>query len=289
VVGSCGLIPFFSSVIGSVIASTTKRRIELHTKEKPNLLHASSVSDQGSNVKLSGRLLTGEDNQEDCFNHNLHMCIKEVLGAQPGVIGSAVQASKDFVTMMSVVTMIRGCGTLRLSLEESQKESDDFSHNLTVVSENVTRWDGKYKALKRFIQIGKSIQLVYKMEKRQFDQNFKDLGQNYVKDPLTENYFMRLQQYEKIHIVTKYSQDKKLPTGSSVPYWTSLLISHTTRYSTDSQNEIDFKISLKNAYERRILKYTTAVTNFLKGALFDTRYSGNLVEYAISQDVIGKN
>jgi len=72
------LVAFSSRAFGSVISAVSKRRIEINTTGKRTILHAGNVSDSGSNVHLAGLLLTTENDQEDCFNHKLHLCIADV-------------------------------------------------------------------------------------------------------------------------------------------------------------------------------------------------------------------
>jgi len=130
----------------------------------------------------------------------------------------------------------------------------------------------------------------YTHEKSFFDQAFKDLGASCPKDPLTEPYFERLQHYATVlaivNAISESAQEKRVATGSCVIRWTTELLNLTQASDNDSTTQRAFKEALHTAFENRIAKYITTVTNMLKASLFDTRESGKLESYGVKPNLI---
>jgi len=75
-------------------------------------------------------------------------------------------------------------------------------------------------------------------------------------------------------------------TGSCVIRWTTELLNLTQASDNDSTTQRAFKEALHTAFENRIAKYITTVTNMLKASLFDTRESGKLESYGVKPNLI---
>jgi len=114
-----------SKSLASVLACVAEQRINKHTRNKPNIIIAGSVTDSGANMRKAGKLLVGEEGQELCFNHRIHLIIIDELG-DGHEVGRSVQASKDFLFIAHVVQMIRAHGDLIGELKEIERALFEF-------------------------------------------------------------------------------------------------------------------------------------------------------------------
>ncbi len=117
-------------------------------------------------------MLTGEENQENCLNHHLHAIIERALG-KPGTVGLAIEASKDFNLISSVVAYIRSRSTLIRKLTVIELA---FHEDVAVIAENATRWEGIFRALERFVRLREPICQLSREQKQEFMALYQDLA-----------------------------------------------------------------------------------------------------------------
>lgn len=137
------LVPMVCSAYGEFVATAIESRFHQHGFD--NLVHAASFSDSGSNCVAAKSLLTPLDG-EPCFNHNLKHAIDDVcigsLSAAPTHRASAL----DFTSMHLIIAFIRSSPNLRSAFVAVQKKLS--MPELELIMENLTRWEGRFKALK---------------------------------------------------------------------------------------------------------------------------------------------
>ena len=117
----------------------------------------------------------------------------------------------------------------------------------------------------------------------------KNLGESCPADLLQSSFFVRLEELRRFlccfHRISKSSQERGVPTGSSVIKWTSKLFALCEPSDADSSHVAELKEGFTTCLSR--LPYLTAVSNYLKAACLDTRYAGKLVsEYNVPQTAV---
>lgn len=316
------LIPIYSASYSTTLLVVTKRRIDYHTRNKKGIIHAGNMTDKGSNMKkLSTLMFVVEssedkdennkddddddeliDNSEDknestendgtlCFNHDLKNCFDQVLGKIKGHIGTAKAASKDFIAMEAFVALVQSHEDLKSLIESLQIEHyGNVRDSLNFIRGNLTRWEGRHKAVDRFITLKVFAQKLFEKENAFFRSSFKDLGSSRPKDVMSDAYFERLRQYSSIlaavNAISESAQEKRVPTGSRVVGWTSKLLKLTDFTQNDAPTLKDFKVALHTSFQNRIGKYISTVTNMLKAALFDTREANKLESYGVTTNLV---
>jgi len=278
------LIPFYSGASSPVIVSVICTAIERHTQGNPSIIHAGNVSDQGANVKLAGIKLTNEGDQLDCFNHHLKLIIDDVFGHNVNECGSCVMASKDLIGLNTLVHFIRSHSHIRRTFDDEQ------ASGLALISDNITRWEGKYSSLERALLLMRVIRKVCKKFKPEIIKLAKDLGSSCPQRFLSKDYTKRLGELkeflEPIHRISQKAQSLKKPTASSVIKWTWGLEQHCKIFDTDSPLLTTLKQAFADSLQVRMGIYRTKVTTYLKCSLMDTRYCGKLSQYGISKKLL---
>lgn len=137
--------PFLVCSYGEFIATAIQARMSNHCFD--NLFHAASFSDSGSNCVVAKGLLTPND-AEPCFNHNLKNVVDDVLGAE-NVEPLDSAAAADFQAVALIIAFIRGSMVVRQSFASAIDEVGESQ--LEMISWNITRWEGRVLALRRFL------------------------------------------------------------------------------------------------------------------------------------------
>lgn len=278
------LIRFFSRTFATTIAATVEGCVRTHTARCPNVIHAGNISDAGSNVHLAGQLLTSDEDQMNCFNHKLKNVIDDSLGGEVGHCGSAKCASKDIIGLLHIVSLVRSCS------EVAALVKDDAG--LAAVQDCVTRWDGKYRALARFLELAPAISGLVRSPAHRplFESLASDLGASCPNKFLSKAYFQRLELLRRFlkpfQKVTLKAQSDNYPTGSCVPKWVSKLSSTCISTTDDPEWFVETKVAFATAIENRLHFFITTPNNYLKAALFNPQFSSKLEDFGVPADVI---
>jgi hypothetical protein len=274
------LIPLSCSAYGEFIATAIDSRISQHNLSE--CVFMASFSDSGSNCVLAKGILTPGD-EEPCFHHNLKHMIDDVIGAEPGQKATNVAAALDFTAVGLLIAIVRGSSVLRKELEgASQKEN---LPDLELIAANLTRWEGRYLALQRFLELAAALK---KMDgKGLFEQYRKKSPASFPEDFLEQPFLARLDMYrqilERLFLISKAGQSQSEPTLSCVPHWTWQIEELLTVLPDDGPSTCAFKNDLLGACKQRLSVFVDCaqsgvgefdvLPNTLKAALLDPRHS----------------
>lgn len=135
---------------------------------------------------------------------------------------------------------------------------------LCLIVENVTRWEGKYRAVERFITLEAALK-----KSKELKQYFsaKDQKKEIVQDAFTSAFFARLSSYKTIlgifHKVSKKSQADNVPTLPWVAHWIYKLADRCNNGTVLGEH-------LYKAVNERLVKYyLSGTTLVLKAALMN--------------------
>lgn len=146
---------------------------------------------------------------------------------------------------------------------------------MALVMDNVTRWEGKYKSLKRFLKLRLFVQFL------ETNNHLKDLWEK--DSPLSEAFWNRLGSYlpllENLHVFSKYIQGKSYPTRSSVPHFLWKATSLFDEVSESTATFIEFGIDRKDPI--RVTEESRELARVLKSAL-DTKFANVLGKPSIA-------
>ncbi len=259
------LIPVEGSSYGSLIAEILEARLARIDANVGGLSHILSLtSENGSNVKLA-RQLVGVD-EVPCFAHGLKGVIDIVFGESgPEELIAKFQddaAVADFFAMKAV------CDVSRTTLwVRAEMENEDY---LTTISDNVTRWDGKYLSLQRFLELKQAFQDSSKLI-GYFNGRFEGKAKM-PSDLFSSAFYRRLAACKEIlfafHTITLECQGEGV-TAAAIPHF----IWKLKKACKDDGS--DFAKRLRGAVKERLEKmYITGnSTVVLEAALLDPRYS----------------
>lgn len=260
------LVPIDGSAVGSLLALVVNERVRAHGFD--TMLLGAVVSDSGANVRKAKTLLVPGDG-EPCFNHLLKSMWGDVLERPTDPV-----AAKDFNAMSSLISCIRMTPSLRNLMRNLQeKEGDDA---LQFIAANITRWEGRYLSLERFLKLK---DFLVETHKKECFAQYLDF-ETFPEDFLCDEYFVRLNGYLKIlkiaHEISVCAQGQTYPTSSSVCMWVNELLSETQPTKTDGKSLKVFKQAVHNAVEERLGFFLSRPTNALKAGLLDPRFASFL-------------
>ncbi len=110
-----------------------------------------SFSDSGSNCELAKGMLTPGD-EEPCFHHKMKLMLDDVIGgAEGGSRPVNATAATDLLAVGLLVAIVRANTSLRKEMSVAAEKAG--TDNLELIAANITRWEGRYRALKRFLQL----------------------------------------------------------------------------------------------------------------------------------------
>jgi hypothetical protein len=281
------LIPYFGQLYADMIASALKTRQE-HWTQGMNQLIAGAIADAEYKGQAAASRMVGVDDKTICQNHKTKRTYE-----------AAEQNSNwyknDFNAIKICISFIAQNANIRRDLASFQR-----IHELVVLAIylfNETRWEGRYKALKRFILLREALEKLFAKS-----QELKEWKIN-CPDFLTPAFFERCQNYvfylSEMNSMSKFYQNTTMPTGSFVPYMILYLQKLTIPdKSMDAAYLLDFKIALHDAIGIYLFEPVCKTkNNFLKAALLNPSVArvivglvdGNLIEecfHSILEDAI---
>jgi hypothetical protein len=194
--------------------------IDAHTD--PSLIHSSSVTDKAANVKGASDILTGED-KKFCINHEIKKVIDDCLIGTPATLATAPLAAKIFSFVSDVSGSIRA-DKLEKNLFEKIQNSNGDTCALQTIVDNLTRWEGKYSRIKRFLDLKKPLKQLCNDSRSSFKTSWNgrtDFNAN--SSILSGSFWMNVKQITELmavfHVVSKKAQAEKVVTLSSIPFW----------------------------------------------------------------------
>lgn len=273
------LIPMSCSAFGEFIAMAIETRIEHHRFD--DCAFMASFSDSGSNCKVAkGKLTPGDE--EPCFHHTMKLMLDDVIGGADGG-GSNVGVSLDLQSVGLLVAIVRPNAQLRAEvLRVAEKVGIE---KLELIAANITRWEGRYSALKRFLELREALMKVH--EKHFFDPFVARAKGSFPEDFMSESYFRRLGAYkdllERFHKISKAGQSQTEPTLSCVPHWIWSMEPLLSPSNADSAVIQTLKSDLLRSCKKRMSVFVAisfddsgevnVLPNAIKAALLDPRHS----------------
>jgi len=293
------LIPMSCSAFGEFIAMAIEGRIEQHHFQE--CVFMASFSDSGSNCVVAKGLLTpGEE--ELCFHHTMKLMLDDVIGGtEGGDSGTNAAAALDLLAVGLLVAVVRPNAQLRNEIALAAEKVGIES--LEMIAANITRWEGRYSALKRFLELQNALMRV--QSKGFFDPYVKKAKNNFPDDVLKDSYFRRLSAYkellEQFHKISKSGQAQTEPTLSCVPHWVWRMEELLTESEADSPVMKKLKEDLLRSCKKRMSvfvaiekdeKGVSFMPNAIKAGLLDPRHSHEVQrrlsadELAVARDAI---
>jgi hypothetical protein len=228
-------------------------------------------------------LLTPGD-EEPCFHHTMKPMLDDVVGgAEGGERGTNAVAALDLLAVGLLVAIVRPNAQLRNEIAHAAEKVGIES--LEVIAANITRWEGRYSALKRFLQLQDALVKVH--SKHFFDPYVLKAKNNFPDDFLKEPYFRRLSAYKELlehfHKIAKAGQSQTEPTLSCVAHWAWKMEELLTASEADSQVMKSLKEDLLRSYKKRMSVFVSIeqdesgevllMPNAIKAGLLDPRHS----------------
>ncbi len=212
------LVPFYGGSYGNLISSVICEKVKSHAGQSPIIM--AIVTDAGSNMKKARQQVVDElgcGTASSCFAHALKGAVDAVFGEgskkDERLELTCESVVKDFEAIKAVATVAR----LKADLKALFMEEDD----LVLISDNKTRWEGKYLALQRWNVLADTFL-------KHSDTLLKYLGAeidfDLPLDFLKKSFFRRTKRYEEMlvefHKVSCISQsDETAATLSAIPGW----------------------------------------------------------------------
>jgi hAT family C-terminal dimerisation region len=254
------------------IAEQVKQCIDSHSD---TALHVSSVTDTASNVVSASFMLT-DDDCKNCFNHELKLCVDEVLGGPSGKKGKAEEAAQLIATVNDVCAWIRTSKPERQLFEQIQVVNGGAA--LQLKEENVTRWEGKFLTLERFVLLKNSLKSLCKHDSSTLTASLEKYTTYTAQDTLLSKEFWRklkemLDVLKVLHVVSKQAQAEGTVTISCIPYWIQELKKACIRTENESRCSAAMKEAFLAVFEERLGYYTEEDSTVLRSAALDPRFS----------------
>jgi hypothetical protein len=274
------LIPMSCSAYGEFIALAIDARITAH--KFTSCIFMASFSDSGSNCVLAKGILTPGD-EEPCFHHSLKHMLDDVIGAESVNQPKNAVAALDFLAIGLTVAVVRGNTQLRNEVSEQAVKKG--IPDLEMIAANLTRWEGRYKALERFIELIPALQRV--LAKGYLKVIVEKAQKSFPIDFLLDPFARRLKSYadllSRFHKMSKAGQSQTEPTLACVPHW----IWEMERLLGPDEEDGSFLSTLKKdlfqACQDRMSVFVrleedvdgdiTVVPNAIKAALLHPRHS----------------
>jgi hypothetical protein len=294
------LIPMSCSAYGEFIALAIEARIAAHKFD--SCVFMASFSDSGSNCVLAkGKLTPGDE--EPCFHHNLKHMLDDVIGAESVNRPKNPVAALDFLAIALTVAVVRGNTQLRN--EVSQQAVKKGIPDLEMIAANLTRWEGRYKALERFIELVPAIQSI--KEKGYLNVIIEKSQNSFPRDFLMDSFVRRLKSYaellKRFHMMSKAGQSQTEPTLACVPHWIWEMENLLKADAEDGSFLTTLKRDLFEACQNRMSVFVrlewdaegdiSVVPNAIKAALLHPRHSHEVQKhfsvsdlYAVTEAII---
>ena len=276
------LIPMPCSAFGEFIAGIIQSRQASHKFDE--CVFMASFSDSGSNCKMARGMLTPGDD-EPCFHHTLKLMLDDVIGgAEGGGQASNGDVALDLLSVGLLVAVVRASSQLRSKI--SSAAGDAGIEKLELIAANITRWEGRYSALKRFVQLQGALVALHK--EGIFLPYVVKSKNSFPPDFLKETFFRRLITYEQLlkrfHLISKAGQSQTEPTLSCVSHWVWSMEDEILAESEDDGAVLKrLKQDLLASSKRRMSVFVAIerdedgdvaiVPNPIKAGLLDPRHS----------------
>jgi hypothetical protein len=249
------LIPFPGPAMGTIISRVLQTRIASHVTCNVT----SIVPDSGSNMVKAGEDMKVSTHL--CFAHGLKGVIDVVCGDEPKATSYHLHCAETALDLETVKVIANLLQTTQWLQSELHGEEDDV---LVLIVENLTRWEGKFRALERFLKLQTA--LVNCQVLREYVETV-DMKNVIATDELTKPFFKRLVSHkeclEVFHVVSKASQAENVCSISSVPNW-------LWKIEEECSNGSTFGAKLVLAVNERLVpKYLHSNSVALKAALLD--------------------
>ncbi len=253
-------IPYFGPQYAENLAGALETRRN-HWTEGTGLLASIGMADAESKGQAAGKLMFGEADMQKCQNHRLKK-VYEVGEANSG------QYLRDFQALAALASGAATTGAIDDALGRFQRLND--LQELSFVLFNDTRWEGRYRALKRTLELKDSL-----LTNEDILRSPVVLEQRKIVDDfLTLDYFVRLENYlpviQSMNDVSEFYQTQRFPVGCFVPLLTKFL-EHVTRPKENMEPTFlcAFKASMHSAVKQYLSDpVLCTVNNFLKSSLF---------------------
>ena len=253
------LIPYYGQQFAKAIAGALLERQRHWTSQLSNsVILAGAIADAEYKGQAAAKIMVGEEETTKCQNHKLKKVYEEVES-------KCSTYKKDFTVITKVATFIAANGNIRRELSSHQR-IDELSE-LSLFLYNETRWESRYKVVKRFEELKESIVEIF----NKIDQ----LGEmkQIVDDFLEDSFFSRLSSYlcflREMNQISLFYQTQRFPTGCFVP----LIILHLMNISTPNKAmDPPFLFSFKETLQSAVKYYMFEPileenNNFLKASL----------------------
>ena len=287
------LIPMSCSAYGEFIAVAIQSRIAVRFAD---CVFMASFSDSGSNCRLAKGLLTPGD-EEPCFNHTMKLMLDDVIGgAEGGHVAANAVAALDLLSVGLLVAIVRPNTQLRS--EVSSACGKVGIENLELIAANITRWEGRYSALKRFLELRAALCKVH--AKGIFLPFMKQAEKSFPKDFLTEDFFRRLAGYQdllkRFHAISKAAQSQTEPTLSCVAHWVWSMEAMLKSSESDSGIIKKLKEDLMRSSKKRMSVFVaievdasdevSVMPNAVKAGLLDPRHSHEVQDRLTKKELV---
>jgi hypothetical protein len=163
---------------------------------------------------------------------------------------------------------------------------------LELIAANLTRWEGRYKAMSRFIELKDAWIAMH--SKKAFDALTTKTPSSFPGDFLSLSFFRRLEDYKPLlshlNAISKAGQSQTVPTLASVPHWIWAMHAFLSPSEDDTDATAALRADLLESCYKRMDVFVGIVLdpnpdgcdfvpNAVKAALLDTRYSREVVEH----------
>jgi hypothetical protein len=271
-----------------MVALQVKECVDSHTST--DCLLVQSTTDRAKNVLGASELLTGDDHQ-GCLNHELKKVIDDSLIGTPATPATAPLAAKMFSLILDISSFVRtNKAEARLFFDVQRNLSEN--QPLQLIIDNLTRWEGKYRSIQRFLQLRRSVRGLLKEKASTFTISLQQFGPPGSVESLKNrksDFWVSAREVEEVlkvfHVVSKYAQGETFVTNSCVPYWIWQLQKACILTEGETATTSELKTALLGSLNRRCNYYLHESNNCLKAAALDPRFSA-LSLYGVQEEVI---
>jgi hAT family C-terminal dimerisation region len=265
------------------VAEQVKQCINSHTEKS---VHVSSVTDTCSNVTSASFMLT-DDDCKNCINHELNLVIKDCFTGTDKKRPTAPLASELMSFINDVIVWIRTNKAERRLFEKFQMKLSDKV--LKMREEHEIRWEGKYRAIERFLSLKKALKALCGEESSVFKESLEKFGKRSSRENIESKTFWNdVKEIEAImrvfHIISKQAQAEKEVTLSCIPYWIYQMKKACVFKEGEGAACQELKTALLRSIESRLNYYLEENSNVLRCAALDPRMS-KLSLWGVSEEV----
>jgi hypothetical protein len=218
-------------------------------------------------------------------------------GAEGGSHPVNATAATDLLAVGLLVAIVRVNTSLRKEMSVAAEKAG--TDNLELIAANITRWEGRYSALKRFLQLQSAL---IKVHSRGSFAPFIEKAKNaFPADFLQPPFFQRLGSYKELlehfHKMSKAGQSQTLPTLSCVAQWVWSMEEALTGSDADNLVMKSLKDDLLVSCRKRMSVFVeiqvddagdvTVLPNAIKAGILDPRHSREVQRRLSVVELIG--